>query len=153
MKYQDLERSPGYQLWLATNAFQRIMRKALEPLHLTHVQLVLLASIDLLQSEGSPQSANFVTQSNVSHFAGTDENMTSQVIRSLAGRGLVIRSDHPTDARARCLSLTPQGQRMLSDARAVVLPARDRFFAPLGEQAVDLAGLLRKVVDGNAEQV
>jgi len=95
----------------------------------------------------NPKSEIPVTQSLVSRFAGTDENMTSQVIRSLADRGLVARSEHPTDARARCLSLTPAGEELLARARALVLPARDRFFAPLGSRSAELAALLREVVD------
>jgi DNA-binding MarR family transcriptional regulator len=143
MKDVDLQKNPGYQLWLATNAWQRIIRKALEPLHLTHVQFVLLASIDLLRDEDE----GVTTQAKVSRFAATDENMTSQVIRSLANRGLLVRACHPTDARARCLSLTEEGRKLLADAKAAILPARERFFAPLGDRAADLALLLREVVD------
>jgi DNA-binding MarR family transcriptional regulator len=143
MKYRDLEKNPGYQLWLAANAWQRIIRKALEPLNITHVQLVLLASIDLLG-----QNEVCVTQAQVARFAASDENMTSQVIRSLAERGLVTRVEHPTDARARSLALTPAGEKLLEEAKLVIKPAREEFFAPLGDRAVDLADLLREVVDG-----
>ncbi|HVT10625.1 MAG TPA: winged helix DNA-binding protein [Fimbriimonadaceae bacterium] len=147
MKYQDLERNPGYQLWLATNAWQRIVRKALEPLHLTYVQFVLMASVDVLSLEG-----DCVTQAQVARFAATDENMTSQVIRSLAERGLLVRVEHPTDARARCLSLTDSGKSLLYEGKALVKPVRERFFEPLGERAVDLAQLLREVVDALDEE-
>jgi len=164
MRYLDLERSPGYQLWLATNAFQRIVRRTLEPLHLTHVQLVLISAIDMLHRESelcgeecyrhikAPDSDLCVTQSVVARFAGTDENMTSQVIRSLEQRGLIERREHPTDARARCLSLTPSGGELLARAKALVLPERDRFFAPLGPRAADLADLLREVVEAHRDE-
>ena|SRR5579862_2024514 len=145
MRYRDLERNPGYQLWLATNAWQRILRKALEPHQLTHVQFVLLASIDLL---GDSNCTGCVTQAQVSRFAATDENMTSQVIRSLADRNLLVREEHPTDARARTLNLTPEGEKLLAEAKAVLIPAREKFFAPLGDRAALLADLLREVVDG-----
>jgi DNA-binding MarR family transcriptional regulator len=141
MKYQDLDRNPGYQLWLATNSFQRLIRKALEPVHLTYVQFVLMASIDLLREENAS-----VTQAEVSRCAATDENMTSQVIRTLAERNLLVRLEHPTDARARCLELTPLGETLLAEARAVVKPARDKFFEPLGDRTTLLADLLREVV-------
>lgn len=142
MKFKDLEKNPGYQLWLVSNAWQRVIRRTLEPLGLTHVQFVLLASIGLLHEE-----EQCVTQAQVSRFAATDENMTSQVIRSLAERGLIVREEHPTDARARCLDLTAEGQKVLAEARASLGPAKDKFFAPLGERAADLAQLLREVVD------
>src|SRR4051812_36015169 len=142
MKYQDLDKNPAYQMWLASNAWQRVVRKTLEPFHLTHVQFVLLASADVL-GEGS----SCVTQAQVARFAATDENMTSQVIRSLADRELLVRAEHPTDARARCLELTPEGHRLLMEAKAAMLPARDKFFAPLGDRAADLAKLLSEIVD------
>lgn len=146
MKYQDLDKNPGYQLWLATNAWQRIVRKALDPLHLTYVQFVLLASVDILRLEGDR-----VTQAQVARFAATDENMTSQVIRSLAERGLLVREEHPSDARARCLSLTPAGEALIREAKAAVKPARETFFSPLGERATDLADLLREIADKSEE--
>jgi DNA-binding MarR family transcriptional regulator len=86
-----------------------------------------------------------VTQAQVARFAATDENMTSQVIRSLAERGLLTRAEHPTDARARCLELTGEGQQLLAQAKAAVRPARDKFFAPLGDRAAALAQLLREI--------
>jgi DNA-binding MarR family transcriptional regulator len=146
MKYKDLEKNPGYQLWLATNAWQRIVRKALDPHGLTHVQFVLLASIDKLGGD-----CDAVTQAQVSRFAATDENMTSQVIRSLADRNLITRLDHPTDARSRCLALTPQGEALLTAAKDSLMPARDRFFAPLGDRAEVLAELLRVIADSQDE--
>ncbi len=156
MKYQDLERNPGYQLWLATNAWQRIIRKALEPLELTHVQFVMLASVDLLDDcrdkAVADESSPCVTQAIVSRFAGTDENMTSQVVRSLAARGLVTRIEHPSDARARRLALTPAGAQLLAEAKAAILPAKDRFFSPLGDQSAELANLLHVIVEANKEE-
>jgi DNA-binding MarR family transcriptional regulator len=145
MKYQDHDKNPGYQLWLATNAWQRIVRKALEPTHLTYVQFVLLASIHNL-GEGDS-----VTQAQVSRFAATDENMTSQVVRSLAERGFLTRRDHPTDARARCIELTSEGHKVLAEAREAIRPVRDEFFAPLGDQASVLAQLLAKVVEADEQ--
>lgn len=142
MKFQDLESNPGYQLWLASNAWQRVLRKALEGVGLTHVQFVLLASIALLSQE-----RECVTQAEVARFADVDENMTSQVVRALVDHGYVERHGHPTDQRARSLRLTTQGERAVAKAKERVAPARDAFFAPLGDHARDLAHLLRKVVE------
>lgn len=146
MKYQDLEKNPGYQLWLATNAWQRLLRRSLDPVGLTHVQFILMASIDMLHHE-----SQCVTQAEVSRYAATDENMTSQVIRSLAERGLLERGEHPTDARARCLSLTTEGERLLDQAKQAIRPARERFFAPLGDRSALLADLLREIVDAEED--
>src|SRR5690349_11741328 len=97
ISYADLERSPAYQLWLATNAWQRMIRRALEPLDLTHAQFIAIASIDRLAA------CKMVTQVQIAKFCGFDENMTSQLVKSLEAKGLIARSKHPTDARAHSL--------------------------------------------------
>lgn len=143
MRYEDVEASPGYQLWLATNAWQRAIRRALEPFGLTHVQFVILASIDFFTKMDQQPS-----QVDVSRFADLDVNMTSQVLRSLEERGLVVRSDSPTDRRAHLLGLTELGDALRKEARAAVIPAKDAFLRPLGSRVDELAELL-KALTGN----
>ena len=140
MKYEDLDRSPAYQLWQASNAWQRLMRRALDPVGLTHVQFVLLASVDILA-----QQEPVVTQAQVARFASMDENMTSQVLRGLADRGLVLRESHPTDARARQLHLSGEGQELLREAREKLGPMKESFFSVLGDRAEVLAQLLAEI--------
>ncbi|RYG87116.1 hypothetical protein EON77_02645 [bacterium] len=45
----ELLESPGYQMWLATNAWQRIVRTGLEPLGVTHAQYAVLVTIARLR--------------------------------------------------------------------------------------------------------
>ena len=144
--YQDLEASPAYQLWLVTNAWQRRARKALEPFNLTHVQFVILASIDLLVQEGESP-----TQIDVCRFAALDVNMTSQVVRSLEERGLVVRTKHPKDGRAHQLALTPEGLKLRDDAKQVFRPSSNAFFEPLGEDLQTLTTLLKRLNEAQVE--
>ena len=65
-----LEASPAYKLWLASNAWIRVIQRVLAPFGITHVQYILLAAIDVL-SETQEQ----VTQVAVCRFAGVDPNM------------------------------------------------------------------------------
>ena len=140
MKNFDPSKSPAYQLWLATNAWQRLVRKALEPLDVTHCQFVIMASIDLLHNEGEPTS-----QVAVHRFAQIDENMTSQVVRTLMSKGFIARSPNPADKRGHILSLTESGTKLLETARGAVRPAVDEFFRPVGDDLEQLTLLLRKV--------
>ena len=118
--------SPGFLLWRVTNRWQAAQRAALRPLGLTHVQFVLLASLSWLDSTGP------VSQRELATHAATDQMMTSQVVRALEAKALVVRAPHPVDGRARALTLTPAG-RELADAAVVVVEACDRdFFAALG---------------------
>ena len=55
--------SPGFLLWHATLRWQRTMAEALEPLGLTHVQFVLLASTWwLCEHDGPPRQRDLADQ-------------------------------------------------------------------------------------------
>jgi DNA-binding MarR family transcriptional regulator len=120
--------SPGFLLWRVTLSWQRQMRAALAPHDLTHVQFVLLASLWWLADHG----AGPPTQAQLAEQAGTDLMMTSQVVRRLAGRGLVTRARDRVDNRAWRLALTPPGHQVLAGALADVEAADQAYFAVLG---------------------
>ncbi|MGH3403963.1 MAG: MarR family winged helix-turn-helix transcriptional regulator [Streptosporangiaceae bacterium] len=103
------------------------MRAALAPHDLTHVQVVLLASLWWRQEHGGPP-----TQALLAEQAGTDLMMTSQVLRRLEGRGLLARDPDPGDSRARRLRLTAAGGALLAGALADVEAADQAYFAVLG---------------------
>jgi DNA-binding MarR family transcriptional regulator len=132
------ERSPGFLLWRATLTWQRQIRTALEPHGLTHVQFVLLASLWWLeQDEPEPP-----TQARLAAQAGTDQMMTSQVLRRLEARRLVDRTSDTKDTRARRSRLTPKGRRLVANALADVERADTDYFAPIADrQQMFLAAL------------
>jgi len=146
LKRQELDRNPAFQMWRATNAWQRVVRRALSEVGVTHVQFVLLASADILSLEGKA-----VTQRHICRFADVDENMTSQVMKSLIDKGYVARKPHPDDARAWQIEMTHAGRDLLANARAALKPAKESFFAPLDGREDELTDLLRKLA-GNAEE-
>jgi DNA-binding MarR family transcriptional regulator len=137
--FAEADQSPGLLLWRVTNAWQAVMREALRPFDLTHVQFVLLASLTWLRVEGP------VTQRHLADHARTDPMMTSQVLRALEAKGLVERSAHPTDARARALAVTAEGARLANAANAVVEAADGRFFGELEGQQAAFAALLGRL--------
>lgn len=118
--------SPGFLLWHATLRWQRELATALSPLGLTHVQFVLLASAWWLGLEDERPS-----QRRLAEHAGTDEMMTSQVLRTLEGRGLLVRERDPRDARVRVIATTARGKRLARRAIGVVEAADAEFFAPV----------------------
>lgn len=131
--------SPGLLLWRATLRWQRAVAAALKPLDLTHVQFVLLASTWWLTSVAGETPS----QRRLAEHAGTDPMMTSQVVRTLEGKGLITRAEHPTDSRARALSVTRRGAGLARRALAVVEAADAEFFAAAGDQAALLTVLRR----------
>ena len=117
--------SPGFLLWHATLRWQRLIAAALKPLGLTHVQFVLLAVLWWFVTVRGKRPS----QRALAEQAGTDPMMTSQVLRALERKGLVVREPDPTDSRARRVGLTPGGRRLARNAIEVVEAADDEFFA------------------------
>jgi DNA-binding MarR family transcriptional regulator len=134
--------SLGFLLWHATLRWQRAIAAALEPLGLTHVQFVLLAVLwwfTVVRKEQPSQRA-------LADQAGTDPMMTSQVVRVLERKGLVVRAPDPDDSRARRLNLTPSGRRLARKAIDVVEAVDDEFFSELpAADAVDFLGRLAQL--------
>ncbi len=138
-EFADAADSPGLMLWRVTNAWQAAQRAALTPFALTHVQFVLLASLSWLATD-TP-----VTQRELADHAHTDPMMTSQVLRALETKGLIRRAAHPADARARALTVTPEGVALANDANTAVEAADRTFFAPLANQRPHLTDLLQRL--------
>jgi DNA-binding MarR family transcriptional regulator len=134
--------SPGLLLWRTTLRWQRLMVAALKPLGLTHVQFVLLASTWWLTTVAGEQPH----QRRIADLAGTDPMMTSQVLRTLEGKGLVARTPDPGDSRARRITVTPEGAALARDAVRVVEAADADFFRPVADQAA-LLDVLRTLAE------
>ena len=83
------------------------MAEALEPLGITHVQFVLLASTWWLCENAEPPR-----QRDLAEHAGTDPMMTSQVVRALEAKGLLVRGVDPDDRRAWRLTVTREGSTL-----------------------------------------
>ena len=141
MSHNDVRQSPAYLLWLVNNAWQREVRRQLEPWDLTHVQFFVMSSIEKL---GAADTC--LSQAEVARFLDIDENMTSQVIRSLEQRGMVVRSAHDSDRRARSLTLTEEGLRITLEARTAVRDASAKFYARLGSDEAAFVALLTQLL-------
>lgn len=133
--------SPGVLLWQAVNRWQRGQRRALRDAGLSHLQVMLLASITTLAEQGSP-----VTQVMLARHAGIDAMTTSQVVRVLERKKLVRRTDHPSDTRAYSLRPTAAGRRLARQLIHLVERADQEFFSALGGDTARFATMLRELV-------
>ncbi len=133
--------NPGFLLWRVTNAWQRQIRAALEPLDLTHVQFVLLASLGWLS-----ETEQNITQVKLALHANTDIMMTSQVVRTLENKHYLERHSDPKDARSKLLSITPTGLALVNQAIKAVETVDKNFFANL-EQPKNFARDLRHLLE------
>jgi DNA-binding MarR family transcriptional regulator len=130
------EESTGLLLWQVTNRWQAAQRAALKPFGLTHVQFVLLASLVWLGIDGP------VTQRRLADHARTDPMMTSQVVRTLERRDLLVRTAHTSDGRAWSLSATDAGTALVNRAVGAVESCDDVFFSSLGPERDAFTGAL-----------
>lgn len=138
-EFIDADDSPGLMLWRVTNTWQAEQRAALQPFDVTHVQFVLLASLAWLRSDAP------VTQRDLADHAHTDPMMTSQVLRALEAKGLIRRGQHPTDARARALTVTKEGSALANAANAAVEAADQTFFGRLNDDQTRFTRMLRRL--------
>jgi DNA-binding MarR family transcriptional regulator len=144
--FEQADDSPGFLLWQLTNLWQQRIRLALAPLGITHVQFVLLASVAWLEN-----AKVLVSQTTLSRHAHTDIMMTSQVVRTLEEKGLFIRTVHPTDTRARLVSLTAEGLKIAQQALTVVESVDEQFFQELGAQASTFVSLMQLLIRSHGE--
>jgi DNA-binding MarR family transcriptional regulator len=131
-------------LWQATNRWQRGQRRALHDAGLSHLQVMLLASVTSLAEQDEP-----VTQVMLARHARTDVMTTSQVLRTLEKKKLVRRTDHPSDSRAYALRPTAAGRRLARQLIHLVERADQEFFEAIGGDLARFSGLLRDL--GNRE--
>ncbi|MBN2991702.1 winged helix-turn-helix transcriptional regulator [Pseudomonas cedrina subsp. fulgida] len=133
--------SPGFLLWRISNTWQREQRAALQALGLTHTQFVMLAVATWFGSQEP------LTQARLSQLTGSDPMTTSQVVRALLANGLFVRDAHPTDTRAKMISVSDAGRDIAHQAIGVVEAVDRKFFAPLGEQQASLVSLFQQLLD------
>ncbi len=135
------EDSPGYLLWQVSMLWQRKMKRGLDGIGLTHTQFVLLAALGWLSRAGGT-----VTQVDVANHSNIDRMMTSKVLRTLQAKGLVSRTGHRTDTRAKSLSITLAGERTLQQAIGIVQQVDDAFFAAVRDQPGPVETLLSRLL-------
>ena len=132
----DPDDSPGFLLWHVTLRWQREIAAALAPLGLTHVQFVLLASAWWLNAHGDEPN-----QLSLARQAGTDVKMTSEVLRKLEAKGLVVRTVDAADTRARKIRVTERGGELALAAVIAVEGVDAAFFRAVPDPGTLLAAL------------
>ena len=131
------EESSGFLLWQVTTLWQRKVKQALVPYDLTHPQFVLLTCLHWLLIHNQT-----VTQIVLSNHSKIDPMTTSSVLRTLLKKELITRQEHSTDTRAKEVSLTDKGRKLIKKAVVTVEQIDRDFFALLGERTKIMNGML-----------
>lgn len=102
-------------------------------------QFVVLAVLS--ESDGA-------TQQDLVRRISSDANTVRTMLLLLVDRGLVTRERHPTDGRARCVSLTTKGRKVFQKLFAKSESLRARLLAAFRpDEVTALVDLLRRVAD------
>ena len=115
--------SRGAVLERVATAWHLKLRAALIALDLTPAQFRLLVAAAWLSARQTG-----VRQSDISLHANADAVMTSEVLRTLETRGLIARAPHPTDRRAKAITITETGGALADRALRLVDATESRFF-------------------------
>ncbi|MFG2666614.1 MarR family winged helix-turn-helix transcriptional regulator [Streptomyces sp. NPDC048387] len=112
----------GYLAWHFAQAMGARLEKDLRALELN------LAQYNALQhAERRPG----ISSADAARQAGITAQSMGSAVGSLTDRGLITRSDHPTNRRVLCLHITPDGSRLLEQAREVVRRVNEEALAVL----------------------
>jgi DNA-binding MarR family transcriptional regulator len=86
-------------------------------------------------------------QQEVGTAMGIDPSTMVSLIDELEGKGLAKRGPHPSDRRARVVSITPKGRRLLERCRKMAAEAEDEVLRGLtAAQRGQLVKLLRRAL-------
>lgn len=87
-----------------------------------------------------------INQTSLSTALGIDKPNLVVLLDGLVARGLLTRSVHHTDRRARVLKLTPKGQKLFRKTQALVRKGEDRMLAELSKnERATLVALLKRI--------
>jgi DNA-binding MarR family transcriptional regulator len=88
-----------------------------------------------------------VTQQELARRAASDPNTIRAMLVLLEKRGFLARRTHPSDRRARRVTLTRAGRRAFGRMLEAVAPLQGRLAAPFSEgEAAALIGGLDRIV-------
>ena len=138
----------GYTLLHAAQTWRTEATAVLKPHGLTVPQfLVVMALFRQARHEWAP-----LTQSEAADRLGMDANTTSQIVRGLERRGILQRTAHPNDARARAIALTDAGLDTAREASAAARRFNDIYFAVISADQLAALGQTLETLSTESEK-
>lgn len=127
--------------WLLATSYSRLVTEAdkrLAPLGLTAAQYAVV--LMLAQSDAS-------TSSELCRLMDYDRGAMTRLLQRLEGKGVVTRSQDPSDRRVQILKLTDKGKRLHGQVQPTIDRLHAQALSGLDEdQAKVLATLLCRVI-------
>jgi DNA-binding MarR family transcriptional regulator len=138
----------GFALTHAAQTWRAEAAEVLKPHALTVPQFLVLVALFRQSRHGWAP----LTQVEISTRLDMDANTTSQIVRGLERRELLLRQPHPGDARARALTLTESGERLARVASADARAHNDRYFGVLTADQLAALDHILKILTTESEK-
>jgi MarR family transcriptional regulator, lower aerobic nicotinate degradation pathway regulator len=139
----ELETLPGHHFRRLHQIAVAIFLQETEPTGLTPVQYAVLQSV-----LNTPN----IDQRTLAATIGHDTSTIGGVVDRLEARGLLQRNASAADRRVRLLTLTADGQELLTRAVPGMLRAQQRMLEPLPEhERTEFMRMLHALVKANNE--
>jgi DNA-binding MarR family transcriptional regulator len=141
------EDSPGFLLWQTTIIWQRQIKRALETYDISHPQFVIMATLMWFEAHHYD-----TTQINIVNWSKLDKMTVSKSLKKLAALGYVNRIEHETDTRAKNVSLTGKGKKMVRLLVPIVERIDSTFFSNAShKEQKNLVQILAKLIASTQE--
>ena len=121
--FERPEDSPGFLLWQTTMSWQRQIKKSLETSNISHAQFVIMATLMWFEAHQYD-----TTQILIVSQTKLDKMTVSKSLKKLTSTGYVNRIEHQTDTRAKSVTLTEKGKRMVRKLVPIVEEIDRLFF-------------------------
>jgi len=126
--FDEPEESPGFLLWQTTISWQRLIKKALDPYDISHAQFVIMAIV--LWFSGIKQNPNQIL---IARQSKLDKMTVSKSLKKLVAQGLIERTEHKTDTRAKSVHLTKKGRTLATKLVPIIEKIDAQFFSIIGK--------------------
>lgn len=135
------ESSPGFLLWQTTMIWQRQIKKALEIHEISHAQFVIMATLLWFEAHNYD-----TTQTLIINWSKLDKMTVSKSLKKLVIMGLVNRIEHEADTRAKKVSLTKEGKKLVHKLVPIIEKIDENFFGKVSNlEQKNLINILSKL--------
>ncbi len=136
------EDSPGFLLWQTTMIWQRQIKKALELHNVSHAQFVIMATLMWFAAHQYD-----TTQILIVNQTKLDKMTVSKSLKKLVSLGFVNRIEHEIDTRAKSVTLTDKGIKMVHILVPIVEAIDAKFFGTASKpEQKQLISILSKLI-------
>jgi DNA-binding MarR family transcriptional regulator len=127
--FEKPEDSPGFLLWQTTIIWQRMIKKELDVYNISHAQFVIMATLFWFQEHKYDTN-----QTLIINITKLDKMTVSKSIKKLVLMNLINRIEDTNDSRAKKISLTHEGKKLLNKLIPIVEKIDSKFFNKVSEK-------------------